>query len=82
MIRDEFTLTDKQMNDVMEYITAYRDQVEQEYQAVLQQAEENRRYWVTRNRERFEHIAHTPPPPGQEQLRAKLQAVKARLGMA
>ena len=81
MIRDEFTLTDKQMNDVMEYITAYRDQVEQEYQAVLQQAEENRRYWETQNRERFEHMAQTPPP-GQEQLRAKLQAVKARLGIA
>jgi len=82
LIRDEFTLTDKQMTDVMEYITTHRDQVEQEYQAVLQQAEENRRYWETRNRERFERIARVPPPPGQEQLCAKLQAVKARLGMA
>jgi len=82
LIRDEFNLTDKQMNDVMEYITAHRDQVEQEYQAVLQQAEENRRYWEARNRERFERIAQTPPPPDQEQLRAKLQAIKARLGMA
>ena len=51
-------------------------------QAVLHQGEENRRYWETRNRERFEPVAHVPPPPGQEQLRAKLQAVKARLGMA
>ena len=82
LIRDEFNLTAKQMNDVMEYITAHRDQVEQEYQAVLQQAEENRRYWETRNRERFERMAKTPPPPDQEQLRAKLQAIKARLGMA
>jgi len=82
LIRDEFNLTDKQMNDVMEYITAHRDQVEQEYQAVLQQAEENRRYWETRNRERFERLAQTPPPQDQEQLRAKLQAVKARLGIA
>ena len=82
LIRDEFNLTDKQMNDVMEYITAHRDQVEQEYQAVLQQAEENRRYWETRNQERFEHLAQTPPPQDQEQLRAKLQAIKARLGMA
>src|ERR671923_1327490 len=65
LIRDEFNLTDKQMTDVMEYITAHRDQVEQEYQAVLQQAEENRRYWETRNREHFEHMAQTPPPPGQ-----------------
>ena len=82
LIRDEFNLTAKQMNDVMEYITAHRDQVEQEYQAVLQQAEENRRYWETRNRERFERMAKTPSPPDQEQLRAKLQAIKARLGMA
>jgi uncharacterized protein (DUF433 family) len=82
LIRDEFNLTDKQINDVMEYITAHRDQVEQEYQAVLQQAEENRRYWETRNRERFERLAQTPPPQDQEQLRAKLQVIKARLGMA
>ena len=82
LIRDEFNLTDKQMNDVMEYLAAHRDQVEQEYQVVLQQAEENRRYWETRNRERFERLAQTPPPQDQEQLRAKLQAVKARLGIA
>ena len=82
LIRDEFNLTDKQINDVMEYITAHRDQVEQEYKMVLQQAEENRRYWETRNRERFERMAQTPPPQDQEQLRAKLQVIKARLGMA
>ena len=82
LIQDEFNLTTKQMTDVMEYITAHREQVEQEYQAVLQQAEENRRYWETRNRERFERLAQTPPPQDQEQLRAKLQVIKARLGMA
>ena len=65
----------------MEYIAAHRDAVEQEYHAVLQQAEDNRSYWDVRNRARLAHIAHTPPQPGQEQLRAKLQAVKARLGM-
>ncbi len=82
LIRDEFNLTDTQITDVMEYIATHRDEVEQEYQAVLQQAEDNRRYWDARNREHLERIAHTPPQPGQEQLRAKLQAVKARLGMA
>src|SRR5215470_9457463 len=78
LIRDEFNLTDKQISDVMEYIAAHRDEVEQEYQAVLQQAEDNRRYWEAQNRDRRAHIALTPPQPGQEQLRAKLQAVKAR----
>jgi uncharacterized protein (DUF433 family) len=80
-IRDEFNLTDQQITEVMEYIAAHRDEVEQEYQAVLQQAEDNRCYWETRNRERLEQIAHMPPQPGQERLRTKLQAVKARLGM-
>lgn len=56
-----------------------RDEVEQEYHAVLQQAEDNRRYWETRNRERLAQIAHMPPQPGQERLRAKLQAIKARV---
>ena len=81
LIRDEFNLTDRQITDIMKYIAAHRDEVEHEYQAVLQQAEDNRRYWEARNRERYEHMAHTPPPPGQEQLRAKLQVVKARLGI-
>jgi len=81
LIRDEFNLTDKQMTDVMEYIETHREEVEKEYQAVLQEAETNRQYWEARNRERQEHIAHAPPKPGQEEIRAKLQAAKARLGM-
>ena len=80
LIRDEFNLTDKQMTDVMEYIETHREEVEKEYQAVLQEADKNRQYWEARNRERQEHIAHTPPKPGQEEIRAKLQAAKARLG--
>jgi uncharacterized protein (DUF433 family) len=82
LIRDEFNLTDKQIADVMEYIETHREEVGKEYQEVLQHAEENRQYWEVRNHERLKHIAHTPPKPGQEELRAKLQAVKARLGMS
>jgi uncharacterized protein (DUF433 family) len=82
LIRDEFNLTDKQMNDVMEYIETHREEVEKEYQAVLQEAEKNRQYWEARNRERQEHIARTPPKPGQEEIRAKLRAEKTRLGWA
>src|SRR4029450_3461025 len=59
LIRDEVNLTDKQMTDVMEYIETHRDEVEKEYQAVLQEAEKNRQYWEARNRERQEHIART-----------------------
>jgi uncharacterized protein (DUF433 family) len=82
LLCDEFQLTDRQMTDIMQYIAAHRDDVEHEYQVVLQQAEDTRRYWETQNRERYEHIARTPRLPGQEQLRAKLQAAKARLGIA
>jgi hypothetical protein len=69
------------MADIMEYIASHRDEVEQEYQAVLQHAEENRQYWETRHRQRQEQIAPMPPKPGQEKIRAKLQAAKAKLGM-
>lgn len=82
LIREEFNLTDKQMTDVMGYIAAHHDEVEAEYQEVLQQAEENRQYWEARNRDRLVKIADSPPKPGQEQIRAKLRAAKAKLGMA
>jgi uncharacterized protein (DUF433 family) len=81
LIRDEFDLTDMQMTEVMTYIEAHCDEVEQEYRVKLERAEENRQYWEARNRQRLERIAHTPPKPGQQELRAKLEAVKARLGM-
>jgi hypothetical protein len=66
----------------MQYIETHRDAVEAEYQVVLQQAEENRQYWEARNKERLARIAALPPKPGQEALRAKLQATKAKLGMS
>ncbi len=72
-------LSDEQFQAALEYITAHRDEVEAEYQIVLQDAAENRRYWEERNRERFAQIAALPPKPGQEKLRAKLEEWKARL---
>jgi hypothetical protein len=52
-----------------------------EYEQVLQYAEENRRYWEERSRERLAEIAAMPPKPGQEALREKLRQRKAELGM-
>jgi hypothetical protein len=63
----------------MAYIDAHRAEVEAGYQIVLQTAQENRQYWQERNRERLAQIAALPPKPGQEALRAKLQAWKAKL---
>lgn len=82
LIRDTFNLSDNQIADVMNYIETHRAEIETEYQIVLQQAEETRRYWETHNRERFAKIAAMPPKPGQEKIRARLQAAKARLEMA
>jgi uncharacterized protein (DUF433 family) len=81
LIRDWLDLTDEQIEDVMNYIDTHREEVEAEYQLVLQQAAENERYWRERNRDLFAKIAAMPPKPGQEEIRAKLQAAKARLGM-
>lgn len=81
LIRQWLGLTDKQMSDVMEYINTHTSEVQVEYREVLRQAEEHRRYWEEYNRERFAAIAALPPRPGQEAIRAKLQAKKAELGM-
>ena len=78
LIRDRFDLTDQQLTDVLDYIAEHRSEVEAEYKMVLQQAEETRRYWDERNRERFARIAALPPKPEQAVIRAKLAAAKAR----
>ena len=79
LIQHWLNLTDEQMADVMEYIETNRVEVEAEYQQVLKHAEEVRQYWEERNRERFAEIAALPPPPGKEEIWAKLQAWKTRL---
>ncbi len=79
LIRDWLNLTGAQIAGAMEYIENNRAQVEAEYRQVLQRAEDIRQYWEDRNRERFAEIASKPPPPGQEAIRAKLQAWKLRL---
>lgn len=75
-------LAEEQLDAALTYIEANRSEVEAEYQAVLQKAEARRKYWEERNRDRFAQIAKLPPKPGQEELYAKLQAWKARIGLA
>jgi len=78
-IANGFRLTIKQMTAVMEYLDAHREDVETEYRQVVALAEAHRRYWDTRNQERFERIATMPPKPEQADLRRKLRAWKAQL---
>ena len=79
LIREKLWLTDAQVDAALSYVEAHRAEVEAEYQQVLKIAEENRQYWEERNREHFARIAATSPKPGQETIRAKLQAWKDRL---
>jgi len=82
LIQHWLNLTATQMADVMDYIEHHRAEVEAEYQLVLQRAEETRRYWEARNRERFTKIASMPPKPEQEVLRSQLQVRKTELERA
>jgi uncharacterized protein (DUF433 family) len=80
-IQDSLNLTDHQIADVMAYIGEHRAEVDAEYQQVLEEAEQIRRYWEERNRERLAEIAALPPRPEQAALRAKLEAQKRKLGL-
>jgi uncharacterized protein (DUF433 family) len=79
LIREKLCLTDAQVDAALCYIKAHQAEVEAEYQEVLQIAQDNRQYWEERNSEHFARLAAMPPKPGQEALRAKLQAWKDRL---
>ncbi|MEL6383407.1 MAG: DUF433 domain-containing protein [Cyanobacteria bacterium J06626_18] len=74
-------LTEAELNTALSYIDANRPEVEAEYQAVLQETQAIRKYWEDKNRERLAQIAQLPPKPEQEEIYAKLQAWKAKLGL-
>jgi uncharacterized protein (DUF433 family) len=82
LIRDWLNLTDRQIQDVMAYIKEHREEVEAEYQEVLKEDEEIRRYWDERNRERLAQIAASPPSPELLAFRAKREELKRRRGQS
>lgn len=77
-IQGLFNLTDEQITVALAYIEANRQQVEEEYQAVLNSAEENQQYWEEQNRELIEGFAHRSPKPGTEAIWTKLNAQKVK----
>ena len=79
LIREKLGLTDAQIDAALSYIETHQAEVIAEYQEVLLIAKDNRQYWEERNREHFTRLATISPKPGQETLRAKLQAWKDRL---
>ncbi len=78
LIRHQFYITDEQFNVAMSYIDSHYEDVEREYQKVLQQAEETRQYWEKRNKDRLALIAKLPPKPEYQAAWEKLQARKAK----
>ncbi|MCC5617223.1 DUF433 domain-containing protein [Nostoc sp. CHAB 5836] len=78
LIRHQFYLTDEQFDVAMAYIDNHYEEVESEYQTVLQQAQEIRQYWEERNRERIADISKLPPKPEYLSAWQKLQARKAK----
>jgi len=76
LIRDIFRLTIRQTADVMNYIHTHYDEVEKEYQKILKQAEEIRRYWAEHNRERLAEIVLKPE---HKEIQTKLNEWKTRL---
>jgi uncharacterized protein (DUF433 family) len=81
LILNWLPLTEEQLNAALSYIDANQTAVEAEYHTVLQSTQEMREYWEDKNRERLAQIAKLPPKPGQEEIYAKLQAWKAKLGL-
>jgi uncharacterized protein (DUF433 family) len=75
-IREWLPLTEQQVADAIEYIEAHRAEVEAEYEQVLKNAAENRRYWEERNRDLLEQVDKMPPKPEYAEAWAKLQALK------
>ena len=78
LIRHQFYLTDAQFDGAMSYIDTHYEEVESEYQMVLEQAEEIRHYWEERNKERIAYISKLLPKPEYASAWQKLQARKAK----
>jgi uncharacterized protein (DUF433 family) len=77
-VRDDFGLTIRQMNEVMDYIETHGEEFEKEYQQVIALAEANRQYWEERNRERLDEIAKMPPKPEHIAIWNKLRKWKSQ----
>lgn len=76
LIRHQFHITDEKFNAAMSYIDTHYEEIEQEYQTVIRQAEETRKYWKERNKDRVAAIAQTPPQPEYQAAWEKYISIK------
>ena len=82
LIQQWLDLSEQQMTDVLNYLARHREEVEQEYAQVVQQADALRHYWDKRLQE---HLAQQPKKvlsAEQAELRAKFEAWKAQREVA
>ncbi len=79
LVQEWYRLTPQQVADIHRYIADHRDEVEREYQEVLRRADQERRYWEAKNRERFEQIERQPRTPQQQAIRDRIDELKQKL---
>ena len=77
LIQQWLDLSAAQMADVLDYLAQHREEVEREYQQVMQQAEQTRRYWDVQLQEHLAQRSGQPLTAEQAELRAKFDAWKA-----
>ena len=74
-----YHLTDEEMSAVMKYLKDNEEELEKEYADILRRADEQRRYWTERNKDRVDLPAS---PPANEKIalaREKLAAIKKEI---
>ena len=77
LIQKWLDLSDRRITDVINYINTNKDEIEDEYQLVLKQAEESSKYWEEYNRERFKYIEDSHLN-NNDPVRLKIQSGKKR----
>ncbi|SRR6266481_5933694 len=78
LVKRWFNLSDQEIEDVIGYIAAHREEFDAEYQDVLRRTEENRSYWKDQNRDLMERIKRMPPTPEIAAKRAKLEELRRK----
>src|SRR5438270_11431929 len=77
-IREALNLSEEQLQVALHYIDSHRDDVETEYEEVVREAEERRRYWEERLHEHRASHPLLPPSSEQAELYARLAAQRAQ----
>lgn len=63
LLRDQLLLTAEEMQHVLDYLAAHREEFEAEYAEVVRQAKEEEQYWRARQEALQKKLAERPGPP-------------------